>query len=80
MKSLHRRSLLWFIATVLFLIHPIAGHAGSDIELHQPVVDLDLDMDLGRGSVTLPLHTGTLATTGATVYFVISDALSLIHI
>ncbi len=72
MKSLH--CSLCAIAALLAFAVSLPSAARPKIELHQRVVALDLVPGAQRGSITQRLHTGTLATTGATVYFVISDA------
>ena len=81
MKSLRAVLLACFLALVFSLTYLavskgvlLVATAGRGLELHQDVVALELVPGAQRGSITQRLHTGTLATTGATVYFVISDA------
>lgn len=53
----------------------VALASGPSVEVHAfGVIDVNLVPLSERGTITLPLQTGTLATTGETVYFVISDA------
>ncbi|MBX2802152.1 MAG: hypothetical protein KTR31_31010 [Myxococcales bacterium] len=44
------------------------------IEHHQEAGVVDLEIGSPRGTITYPLHAGTLSSTGQTVYFIVSDA------
>lgn len=48
--------------------------AAGTIQCHQPVCNIDLVPGAARGTIVQQLITGTITSTGATVYFVITDA------
>lgn len=78
---LHRANLVaGAVASLLFAQvastpSRIALAGTPSIEVHAfGVIDIDLNPLSERGTITLPLLTGTLASTGEIVYFVLSDA------
>jgi len=74
----HRKQWL-FRGGVFLLTMALAGVSyardGGKVRIHHnDIVDLDLEPGAERGGITFRLHTGTITSTGATAYFVLSDA------
>ena len=59
---------------VMFAIALPATAGGLRIERHETAGIVDLDPGAARGTITQPLLTGTIASTGQEVLFVITDA------
>jgi hypothetical protein len=76
MIARHKTSRIVFV--ILFICSIAVASDGNAKDVfrihHNDIVELDLIPGSARGAITFPLQTGTLSTTGETVYFVLSDS------
>ncbi len=66
--------VLYQLAAFVAAMSVVATVHGQEIERHETAGIIDLVPGAARGTITQPLLTGTIASTGQKVFFVITDA------